>query len=792
MNHFLNFLRSYSDFAGRNRLRASVFSSGTILLCLLLLNNLAWGQNLDTLMGDAHLPWHITADELNFDETNQVYVASGNVVISKMDKKIVADQVYFDYKQMTAQASGHVIMTVGKDLITADQLEIDLNSEQGSLQNGSFFLHKENFHIRGSQILKTGPDSYQADKASLTTCDGEKPAWKITGRNLNITIEGYGYAQHAVFWVKNVPVFYTPFIAFPVKSKRQTGLLPPQMGTSSRKGYHYNQPFFWAINDHMDATIYDHYMQERGNKLGAELRYIAGPQTRGTLMVDYLKDDKVDDGEGDNSDDWGYDDSLDETNATDDDFLRPNNDRYWFRMKHDQFLPWGFSAKLDLDVVSDQDYLKEFKSGYSGYNEGDDYFNAEFNRDLDDYNDPIRLNRLNISRRWSHLNLSSEFRWYDNVINRQQEDRDTTVQRLPFIRLDAPKQRLGNSPFYANMRNEYTYFYRQDTDTANSVLEDHRLDVYPRVFLPFDWNNYLAIEPSVGYRATGWQVVDYEDPSEDQDDTDSHLRQLPDYQIDMSTELYRIFNTAGETIDRIKHSVRPRIVYSYVPEEDQSEYPYFDSTDRIEKENKLTYSLTNLVTYRSNLRPNNPQTTATQLPEYRYQQVLRLYLEQSYDFNEAAEDDPAEWQNTETQEPFSPVYGRLELTPEKYVSLLADGEWSPYDSAMISHSVAANFSDKRGDRLTVEHRYKEDLDNIDQEGLESVYAKLRLAVTDALSFTAEYENDLYQDKEILASLGGVYKAQCWSFRLTFTREDEDEKYDFMIGLHGLGEFESGL
>jgi len=792
MNQFSDFLRSHPDYTVRHRLLKGAIPIGKCLLCLLLLNGLVWGQDLDKLVGDARIPWHITADELNFDETNQVYIASGNVVIAQMEKKIVADQVVFDHKQMTAQASGHVIMTIGKDVIAADKLEIDLNTEQGSLQNGSLFLHKENFHIRGNQISRTGPDRYQIDKASLTTCDGETPAWKITGRNLNITIEGYGYAQHAVFWIKNVPILYTPFIAFPVKSKRQTGLLPPQMGTSSRKGFHYNQPLFWAINDHSDATFYNHYMQERGNKFGAELRYIAGPQTRGTLMLNYLEDDKVDDGEGDNSDDWGYDDSLDETTTTDDDFLRPNHERYWFRMKHDQYLPWGFSAKLDLDVVSDQDYLKEFKSGYSGYNEGDNYFNAEFSRDLDDYNDPIRLNRLNISRNWSRLNLNAEFRWYDNVIKRQLEDRDTTVQRLPFIRLDAPKKRLGKSWFYTSMRNEYTYFYRQDTDTSNSVLEDHRLDIFPRIFLPLDWKNYLTLEPSVGYRATGWQVTAYEEPPTDQDDNDSYFRQLPDYQLDLTTEFYRIFTAQGESIDRVKHSVKPRIVYSYVPEEDQTELPKFDSIDRIEKENKLTYSLTNLVTLRSSHKPKNPNTKAAELPEYHYHQALRLFLEQSYDFNEAAEDNPAEWQNTETQEPFSPVYGRLEFTPEKYVSILADGEWSPYKDALISHSVAAKLSDQRGDQLNLEYRYKDDLDNIDQEGLESFYAKLNLVVNDALAFTAEYENDLYKDKEILTSVGGVYKAQCWSFRLTFTREEDEEKYDFMIGLHGLGELESGI
>jgi LPS-assembly protein len=767
---------------------------GTCLLCLMLLliYGTAWGQNPDNVLGNTQFPWHITADELNFDETNQVYIATGNVVIKKMDKKISADSVQFDHKKMIAHASGNVVMTVDRDTIAADSLRIDLNTEAGTIQNGSFFLYKENFHIKGKQIIKTGRDSYYADKASLTSCDGKKPAWKITARKLNITIEGYGYARHAVFWVKNIPVFYTPFIAFPVKSLRQTGLLPPHIGTSSRKGFYYHQPLFWAINDSMDATFYDHFMELRGNKLGAELRYIAGAQTKGTLMLDYFEDSKVDDGVGDNSRDWGYDDALDDAAGADDDNLRPNRDRYWFRMKHDQALPWHFSAKLDLDVVSDQDYLKEFKSGYTGYKFSDDYYNDEFNRDIDDYNDPVRLNRLNFSRNWSRFNLNTEFRWYDDVISRQQEDRDLTVQRLPFVRLDAPKQQLGTSLFYGTMLNEYTYFYRENTNTANSVLQDHRLHIYPRVYLPLNWLSYFTLEPSMGLRATYWQVVACEDPAEDRDDSESYQREIPDYQVDLSTEFYRIFNTDLGLIDRMKHVVRPHITYTYVPEEDQSDYPYFDSRDRIEKENTLTYSLTNLFTYRSRIMTGKPSVGVTTVPEYNYQQIVRLFVEQSYDFNEAAADDPAEWENGETQEPFSPVYGRLELTPEKYITLQADAEWSPYENDLISHSASTVLSDKRGDRLTVEHRYKQDIPNIDQSGLESAYAKLRIAVTDALSATAEYEKDLFEDQEILASVGALYKAQCWSLQLTYTREDDEEKYDFMIGLHGLGEIESGL
>jgi len=63
-------------------------------------------------------------------------------------------------------------------------------------------------------------------------------------------------------------------------------------------------------------------------------------------------------------------------------------------------------------------------------------------------------------------------------------------------------------------------------------------------------------------------------------------------------------------------------------------------------------------------------------------------------------------------------------------------------------------------------------------------------VTEALSATAEYEKDLYEDNHLLTSIGALYKAQCWSFQLTYTREEKDDKYDFMIGFHGLGKIES--
>jgi lipopolysaccharide assembly outer membrane protein LptD (OstA) len=134
----------------------------------------------------------------------------------------------------------------------------------------------------------------------------------------------------------------------------------------------------------------------------------------------------------------------------------------------------------------------------------------------------------------------------------------------------------------------------------------------------------------------------------------------------------------------------------------------------------------------------------------------------------------------------------MELTPGDIIKLETDAQWSTYEDAFISSNFTTTLWDRRGDRLSLEHRYKKNMPGLDQVGLKSAYARLLIAVTEALSATIEYEADLKENNHILTSIGALYKAQCWSFRLTFTREDNDDRYDFMIGFRGLGEIESDL
>lgn len=714
----------------------------------------------DPFQDDPSVPWHIVADEMNYDDQAKVYIGRGNVNITKKEKNLNADYVRFNQNTMEVFAKGHVVMTVGENIITGTSVEMNLDAETGTIYNGTVFVYENHFYIKGDKIQKVGKDSYTAEKATVSTCDGDQPAWKITGRNLKVTVEGYGFVKHAALWAKKVPVLYTPYLVFPVKLKRQTGLLAPRFGISSRKGEEYIQPLFWAINESSDATFYAHYMSRRGEKLGAEYRYILDEQSKGTLMYDFLDDRQVDDGSP-GSEEWGY---------PGDGVLRPNSDRYWFRMKHDQALSHGFFARLDIDFVSDQDYYHEFKGGYTGFDQAEKYYIKEFGRGFDAYDDPVRLNRFNVNRSWPLYSLNAELRWYDDVIKRRQEETDTTLQRLPLIAFNGSKQKISTSPFYFDLASQYTYFYSEDGP------RHHRADIYPRFYLPYNFRNYLTIEPSVGLRETIWHFDKQEYSSSDKK---TLTRELYDIKVDLLSEVYHVFNIEGKRVERIKHIIRPNIIYDFTPEKDQSELPSLDGIDRIAKVNLITYSLTNTLTSKSKKNTgeikdhpsDKPAADSSyEPPMYDYNEFFRFKLQQTYDINKEKDDDP---------EPFSPIRGELELYPARYFSIKANADWSHYDSNFRSRSVAATFWDMRGDRLFVDYRYERDAS-------ETVYTNLGLKISHRLSVRGEYERNIFDGRNLKYGAGFLYETQCWSFDSNLTREGDDLRFNFMIRLHGIG------
>lgn len=701
------------------------------------------------------ISWHISAQTVSFDNKKDLYIAEDDVVITGGKTRLEADYIEFSNTTKDAVAKGNVLLISGEDSISCNAMNINLATKIGTIDKGTIFIQKNNFYIHGETIKKTGKFSYSADKGSITSCKGDSPDWKISARNIKVTIEGYGLANHAVLWAKKVPAIYTPFLIFPVKTKRQTGLLFPRFTSSDRKGFEYEQPLFVAISRNTDASIFTDYMSERGIKTGTEFRYIKDNKTKGSLFFDFLEDEKIDDGTiNTENDNYRFSTTP----------QRTNTDRFWFRMKHNQDLPHGFAAKLDIDIASDEDYLHEFKDGFTGYDDTKEYFEKEFGRGLDGYDTYIRKNWLNISKSWSTYSFNVDALWYDNIRARRQDTDDTTLQTLPGIQFDAFKQQIGPSKFFYSLDTEVRSFYRKDTNTT--LIKGQRADIYPKLYLPVKLGKFFNFEPSVGIRETLWYTENFTDVYGNSDSL--RTRQMVDMGAQLSTKLIKIFNPNNEFADKTRHEIIPKLEYTFIPNVIQDDLPFFDSLDKIAEQNLLTWSLTNNFTSKkSRTSPKGKEITT-------YHDFAHIKLYQSYDIKKERDDE---------SRPFSDIILNMKLNPNNFISLDMDLSWSPYDHHFNTVNIGNTIKDNRGDSLRTEYRYT---DNIPKS--EFLYSKIDVRLTDELTAYCSIEKNLKEKKTVETQTGFSLKKACWTFHLYFSESDNEQSIAFLINLHGIGEF----
>lgn len=782
-----------------------------VLVCLLLVccfagaamaasDDVSYASFKRALSTNADIPWNLEADSVYYDRNTDTYAAQGDAVLSQLDKKIKADSLIMKRADMQVIAEGHVELFVEDDYLSSDYVEVDLNSETGFIKMGYIFIRQNNFHINGENISKTGPYDYRIEEGVLTSCDGPDPDWRFESRLTEVTVDGYGQSWDTYFYVGNIPVLYLPYFAFPVKRSRQSGFLMPQSSISDRQGFTLTIPFYWAIDEHQDATFYAQYMTERGLKLGGEYRYDFG-DIQGAVQADGMHDIRVDkSGTGR----YGYDDG-------DNDYPRTNKDRFWIRGVHKQELPANFKLTINIDYVSDQDYLRDFRGGYMGYTNSKKFFQDKFNWDLEGKEDFVRTNKVLVNRNWAAASFNAQMVWFDNIIARRNNLKNFTVQELPIVNYTVRKQKIGNFPLFFTLDSEYGHFWREDGPTAQ------RVDIHPRFYAPINLGIF-TLEPSIGLRETYW--YQYGDDLANADNKkNSFNRAMLDTRTRLSSQFNRVYDmeSLGFTdVSKVRHSITPEIIYDYVPTKKQDDLPYYTNIDRISNRNQVFASLTTTFTSKVKITADDmayPDTFGSRLlnlnraqveeladPDatYRYLELVRINIKQGYDFNAT--------QDGEDKKKLMPFYGSIRFMPIEGLRLGLDGAWSFNRNTFVSRNFSVSAWDKRGDAFFLEWRNNKNYDDPynltdaypdnmlsryyidknsnldvfrDMDNINTLYTSANIRIMRGLDLFGDFEYNFADHTRVETNLGLRYSEQCWSVELGM-RDEKDGGYS--VGL----------
>ncbi|HEY3306693.1 MAG TPA: LPS assembly protein LptD [Candidatus Binatia bacterium] len=525
-----------------------------------------------------------TADSLSMSEKGTEIEGKGNVEIKRQEMTLRADRVWANRLTNDMEATGNVSIDDPEwKLKFADRVRFNLNEEIGSIENGDLFLEQGHVSLSGRRLEKYAGQSYHIDEGIFTTClceDGP-PTWKISAAEIDVTREGSGRIRRGVFYIMDVPVFYLPYAIFPVKTERQTGFLFPEFGTSTKNGFRYMQPFYWAITKSSDATL--SFETETRARIGflTEYRQMFSRNAQAQINLTYFNESFRD-----NPDAAIKNETIAGCHPTpggaDCDIIPQN--RWSVIANHRQTAAAGWTTYSDVALVSDDFYVRELARTLT----------STFDRERDIKTSRYSLSRAGFLRHWGDTTLQGEWDYYQDFIQADKR----TLHRTPHVSFTG-RQVLWNTPLELRWRAAGVNYLSQEG------ADGLRVDLRPELVLPFSFANYLHGAFGVAPRETAYHLYD---PTEKpllavctaggcrrvtrRYDHNSS-RELVELNGKLGTSFGRVFEWGGEGLKRIKHVVEPEVSYLFVSRSNQSETPIMDGIDRVNRRNLMTFSLTN-------------------------------------------------------------------------------------------------------------------------------------------------------------------------------------------------------
>ncbi len=474
---------------------------------------------------------HIESDDavLNIDLDA---VLKGHVTVRQDERTLQADEVTYDYITDRLNVKGRVNFLDPK---------LRVRSDAGSYETlgGATFDHAD-FDLparngRGyAKDIELHPDGkIDLSQVRYTTCPVGNEDWQLQANTLAIDTKAQEGVGHGVLMrFKNVPVFYTPYISFPLGDERKSGVLFPSLGHSSNNGYELELPYYLNLAPNYDLTLTPGVLSARGAQLSEDFRFLTA-SSHGQIDATFLPDDRKD--AGDN--------------------------RSYFRLTDITDIQHGLRVDTDVASISDVNYFSDFAIGA-------DQTSVTF-----------------LQRRADVLYYDDAWRIRAELQNYQTIDiaipaYDRPASRVPRIEASGLYP-IGDSQFEFALDSEAVNFLREAgpcqsalaAGAAAGVLQADgcasgvRLNLAPE----FRWSHRgpgYFFEPAVGYDFTQYALTDVSPGA-----PDNPTRSLPYARLDTGLIFER---DAGSAAQRTQ-TLEPRLVYSYVPYRNQDELPIFDS-----------------------------------------------------------------------------------------------------------------------------------------------------------------------------------------------------------------------
>ena len=393
----------------------------------------------------------------------------GDVIITQGYRQAQAQQAQLNQSTGTLVMQGELELREPGLLVLGDATVIE-QQHTLSVDNATYVLHQQSIRGQAKKMTKTSDNTLKLDTASFTQCEPNNNTWILKGSQIILDNDAkQGHAKHVRLIVKGIPIFYFPYLRFPLGSERLSGFLAPSF-SFSRDGNNASIPYYFNLAPHYDLLFTTHVIPQHGLLHEGNLRHLSRAfYTR--FNTAYLQNDKGKIAESDRSlIDRGL---ISEAQAA----PFKDQDRWMVNLHQTGGQGRRWSTTINYTKVSDIDYFKDFDtSSFDGIAIGD----------ADDTN----LDQKILST-YAVDNWSVGF----DLIRYQTLSKSLTLpyEQLPVISLDGD-YRFDNtrwSHWSIGLEHEWIQFDHPNANGSSPVLTGSRL----RSDYRFGWN----AEPEWGF-----------------------------------------------------------------------------------------------------------------------------------------------------------------------------------------------------------------------------------------------------------------------------------------------------
>lgn len=474
------------------------------------------------------------------------YLAQGNVEVSYRDLLLKADEICGNDRTRDIEGEGNIYFEQGLTRLKASSFKFNFDSQTGVFYDvtGRTDLELQSrtetdVLFQAKEFRKVGADEYRIVDGMVTACEDPVPKWSFSAKSADFKVTEPVNLKHAVFRIKKLPLFYSPFLRVPTsRSQRKTGFLLPSTGNSSSRGRSVSGAFFLTLGRSADLLTRADYYSKRGP--GGGLEFKARPNQHSYISaVGYVAKDRM-----------GFGGQSAQVQA----------ETRWSN---------GFRAVADVDVVSSQDFRQVYGDNFNTIARPDEVSSGFLTRNFSS----------------DSLNVFGEYR--STIFP---GEKGVTSRTFPSFNLNGHRRRIKDWPLFFSYDTSVEGASRTDArlSTPNVV---QRFDFYPRLSIPLVKWTGVSLTPSVGWRETLYSNrLDSRSPT---GVGPGNLRRSAfDLELDWrGPGLQRVFQVGQQ---RLKHLIEPSITYRYISGIDEfKDVILFDEKDIFSNTNEIEYVFAN-------------------------------------------------------------------------------------------------------------------------------------------------------------------------------------------------------